>query len=245
VRESIYIVGLGMRTPDQVTRETERHLRRAQCVYYLHPDRLARRYLRTLCSNVVNLFHHYGEGKEAREICADIAEEVIAAAKLHPPVAVAMPGHPRLINGPTQTILDQAPRRGLRVKILPGISSFDSLIVDLNFDPAIGLQAYTATRLLLDKIRLRPDIPCLIWFPGMFWSNRYMMLQSPPSRWRPLRDYLLRFYPREHKVILARSAVKAREKPRLRRIPLAKLDSAYRELAGIGTLYLPPTARRR
>ena len=245
MRDAIYIVGLGLRAPDHVTRETERILRRSRCVYYMHPDRRARRYLRALCPKVVNLFHHYGEGKDRDEIYGAIADEVIGGAKRRSPVTMAMPGHPRLLNTPTQMVLDRAPKNGVGVKMLPGISSFDGLLVDLNIDPVAGLQAYMADSLILDRIRLRPDIPCLIWNPAGFGSARFTFYQGPAGRFRRLREYLLKFYPRNHKAIVARCAVNSQEKPRLRKIALARLDSAQRELDGIGTLYIPPSATRR
>ena len=51
--------------------------------------------------------------------------------------------------------------------MLAGVSSLDTMFIDLDLDPAYdGLQMYEATDLLVKQRPLQPDVPCLLWQVG-------------------------------------------------------------------------------
>ena len=93
----------------------------------------------------------------------------------NPPVCLATYGHPWVYCYPTTLITRAAPLLGLRVEVFPGVSPFDTLLVDLGMDIALdGIQMYEATDLLLRRRphpercgvrhlaadrRRRPDVP--------------------------------------------------------------------------------------
>jgi hypothetical protein len=93
-------------------------------------------------------------------------------------------------------VLGSAKFLGLRTKVLPGISSLDTLFVDLGFDPCTqGVQMYEATDLLLRRRPIQPDVPCFIWQIGAIGSRLYSEALSTAARFSHIRDYLLQFYP--------------------------------------------------
>ena len=52
------------------------------------------------------------------------------------------------------------------VEVFPGISAFDTLLIDLGIDIAAnGIQMYEATDLLIRRRPIQNDVACLIWQP--------------------------------------------------------------------------------
>jgi precorrin-3B methylase len=85
-----------------------------------------------------------------------MAAEVVSAALSTPPVCLAAYGHPWVYCYPTTLIHYAAPLLHLHVEVFPGISSFDTLLVDLGTDIAFdGMQMYEASDLLLRSGRSR------------------------------------------------------------------------------------------
>jgi precorrin-3B methylase len=242
----LYLVGLGIHGAAQVTRETEAILRRCTRVYYAHADPTVADYSAELGPRVVNVARYYADARSFRRTYEAIAAVVTRSAAKWPPVALATYGHPLVYVSVANWLLERLPRRGLRVKALPAVSALDCLFVDLRLNPAdAGLQMYDANDLLLKRRPLQPDVPCLIWQPGIVESTYDAKGWSRPQRFHRLRDYLLGFYAKTHEVIVAVSAnVSSRRAPRLKRVGLGRLETACRELDLGGTLFIPPTHSR-
>jgi uncharacterized protein YabN with tetrapyrrole methylase and pyrophosphatase domain len=149
----IYIVGLGIMSSLQVTRETEQTLRLCKKVFYLHTEpKWIHDYLRDLSPEVVDIHRYYNEDTPREEAYIGMVQAVLEAAIQSPPVALALYGHPVVFVTPTQSILEVAPKHGLKVKVLPGISAFDCMGRPEPRDPNIrgqrhaAFQAQTAAR---------------------------------------------------------------------------------------------------
>lgn len=128
-------------------------------------------YLRTLSPIVTDLYPLYDEGKLPNVTYTEMANAVIAAAQEHPPVAFSTYGHVGVYCKPSQIICEQAPKLGLGVKMLPGVSAFDTLFADCGFDPCQdGLIAFEATDVLRRQRQLYADVATLIWQPGVVGS---------------------------------------------------------------------------
>jgi uncharacterized protein YabN with tetrapyrrole methylase and pyrophosphatase domain len=245
-RYHAYLVGLGIRGPAQVTPETEAVLRRCTHVYYSHVDPAVENYLRSLCPRVFDVRQYYSDGRSFRRTYEKLADVLTRSAARTPPVALAAYGHPLVYVNVAKWLLERLPRCGLRVKALPAISSLDTLFVDLRLDPVdAGLQMYDANQLLLKRRPLQPDVPCLIWQPQIVGSTYASQGWSKPARFHRLRDYLLGFYPKSHKVTVAVSSMMSRSTaPLLKRVTLGRLETAHHELDLGATLYIPPTHDR-
>ncbi len=199
-RPDIWIVGLGIRSVDQITREAERAIRHSHEVLFVDTSAGTREYLATLCPRVTDLVATSYEERERRVgAYRHMAARVIDAALTHPPVTFAMHGHPLVFSYPPFLIRDLARALDLSVEIQPGVSATDTIFADLGIDPSIaGLQMYEATELLLRRRPLQPDVPALLWQIGNLESSLHTQRVSRPERFHRLRDYLLGIYPAEH-----------------------------------------------
>ena len=199
-------------------------------------------YLQELCGKVTEVYvSTLREGEERLSKYNRIAAMVIEAALDHPPVTFAVAGHPLVFVYPTQQILSVADQLGLRVKIHPGISSFDCMILDLQLDPGTqGVQMFETTALLLQQHALYPDVPCFLWQIGAVETRLFTRAPSVPGRFVRLQSHLLKYYPAGHKVKVVYSSSH----------PLAmstilefRIDEMHRHAAQIhpgATLYIPP-----
>ena len=242
----IYIVGLGISAVRHVTREVEAAIRQSREVFFVAPFFGIEEYLRSLCNQVTDLYYKAYHQDVSRVLAYDVmASAVIEAAFDHPPVTFAVGGHPLVYVFPSQQILAASQFLNLRVKVMPGISALDTILVDLNLDPSVqGLQMYEATDLLLRRRPLQPDVPCLIWQVGTVGTNLFSYSISKPERFANFKSYLLEFYPGSHPVTGIYSSTHPIMPSILKTFPIAELDTQSHLLHQSLTLYIPPVRIR-
>lgn len=240
----IYIVGLGIVNVRQITHEVDEALQRSREVLLVAQGFGMVEYVNQLCSNVTDLSSAYREGDNRINAYNMMTAKVIEAALDHPPVTFALYGHPLVFALPPFQILKIAPLFELRVKTLPGISAMDCLFVDLKLDPARGLQIYEATDLLLRQRPLQPDVPCLIWQIGAVETQLYSMRTSKPERFLRMKNYLLKFYPPEHKIVAVYSSSFPLAPSLLTEFAITDFESHSQEIHPGATLYVPPVSTR-
>jgi uncharacterized protein YabN with tetrapyrrole methylase and pyrophosphatase domain len=195
----IYIVGTGIIPAFHLTRESENAIRASKEVLYVDRSFGIKEFLCQLSSNVTDLAElSYQEGTERLNSYTFMASKVIEAALDHPPVTFALYGHPLIYSLPPFIVKAAAEALGLRVKTMAGVSSLDTIFIDLNIDPCTqGLQMYEATDLLLRQRPIQADVPCIIWQVGTVESRLYTEHANAPGRFSAFQDYLLKFYPED------------------------------------------------
>jgi uncharacterized protein YabN with tetrapyrrole methylase and pyrophosphatase domain len=241
----IGIVGLGIVGVHQVTREAEEVIRRCKRTFVIESGYGVTQYVKTLCPDVKSLAGLYEVGKNRLPTYRKMAAEVISAALSTPPVCLATYGHPRVYCYPTTLIEFAAPLLNLHIEVFPGISAFDTLLVDLHTDLAFdGIQMYEATDLLLRKRPLQNDVTCILWQATIVGDPTYP--EGPPevARFVPLRDYIMKFYPSKHEVTLVMSKNFPLLRSIVQRFPLAQLADRLHNAPQVGTLYIPPVRTR-
>jgi len=242
----IYIVGLGIKGIEHITREVESVCRRSTEILAVPTLPAVMHYLQTLCPQVIDLHPiSYREDENRIDAYDTMSAMVLAAALDHPPVTFATYGHPLVYVYPTRQIVDAAPYLGLTVKVLPAVSSLDTMIIDLDFDPAInGLQMYEATDVLVRRRPLQTDVPCLLWQVGAVESALYSSAPNRPERFFRIKEYLLEFYPPHHEVAAVYSSHHPLFDSSVVKFSLAEMDQHHDDLHQGLTLYIPPVGKR-
>lgn len=239
----LYIAGLGIVSVRQVTREAESAMRRSTEIFYASDAIGIDGYLAGLCPKVTEVYvSTLREGEDRLSKYNRIAAMVIEAALDHPPVTFAVAGHPMVFVYPTQQILDVADDLGLRVKVLPGISSLDCMIVDLQLDPGTqGVQMFETTALLLQQRPLQPDVPCFLWQIGSVETRMFTRMRSVPQRFARLQQHLLQFYPADHLVKVVYSSSHPLAASAVLEFPIDRMHEHAAEIHPGATLYIPPS----
>ncbi len=242
----IFIVGTGIVSVRQITPEVVAAIRKSNEVFYLDTTVGIHDFLKNNCERVTDLHgSSYREGNGRIEAYNVMAATVIEAAIDHPPVTFALYGHPLVYALPPFKIIEASKLLGLSVKIYPGISSLDTLFIDLQVDPATqGLQMYEATDLLLRERPLQADVPCVLWQVGTVETELYSAATNTPARFHRLRDYLLKFYPPEHVVTVVSSSTHPLIASQRCEFPLKDISHHSESLHQGATMYIPAAAVR-
>ncbi|MBN2798237.1 MAG: hypothetical protein JXX28_03755 [Deltaproteobacteria bacterium] len=242
----ILIAGLGISPSEHLTAETERCLRQCREVLYLDTGPVTKALLERLVPVATPLYAQaYVPGRPRLSGYHLMAARVVEAALDRGPVAFAVQGHPLVYVHAPVLIRRMAQALGLEVRLLPAISSLDTLFAELWLDPASeGLQVYEATDLLLRRRPLQPDVPALIWQVGNLETRLHTTRRSRPERLRRFVDHLAQWYPLDHKVTVYFSSPHPLVQTLAEVVALGELASIAGALHPGVTLYLPPVQRR-
>lgn len=241
----IAIVGLGIVGVHQITREVEQTICRCRHTFAVDSGFGVVPYLKSICAEVTDLVPLYERGRSRLPTYRKMAAEVINAAVTGPPVCFATYGHPLVYCYPAMLIQRAAKLLNLRVETFPGISSLDTLFVDLGIDVATdGVQMYEATDLLLRRRPIQNDVACILWQTSVVADATYEDDRRSAAQFLSLQDYLLEFYPPDHPITL----VFSKTFPLLRSIVethrLGTLAASLERGPQGGNLYIPPLRRR-
>jgi uncharacterized protein YabN with tetrapyrrole methylase and pyrophosphatase domain len=241
----IAIVGLGIVGVHQITREAEETIRQCRHTFVVDGGFGVVPFLKSICSEVTSLLPLYERGKERLPTYRRMAAEVINAAIAAPPVCFATYGHPLVYCYPAILIQRAAKLVNLKVETLPGISSLDTLFVDLGIDAATdGLQMYETTDLLLRRRPIQNDVPCILWQVNAIAEPTYETHRRSADQFLPLQSYLLEFYPPEHPITFVLSKTFPLVSSIVETYRLQTLANDLERGPQSGNLYLPPLHRR-
>jgi uncharacterized protein YabN with tetrapyrrole methylase and pyrophosphatase domain len=242
---NIAIVGLGIVGVHQITREAEETIRRCGHTFVVDSGFGVVSYLKSICAEVTSLVPLYEKGKDRLSTYRQMAAEVINAALAGSPVAFATYGHPLVYCYPAELIQRAAKLLNLKVEVFPGISSLDTLFVDLAIDAAAdGLQMYEVTDLLLRRRPLQNDVPCVLWQVIAIAEPTYQTDRLSAKQFLPLQNYLLEFYPPQHPLTLVVSKTFPLLKSVVETYRLDTLAVNLERGPQGGNLYIPPIRRR-
>ncbi len=235
----LYIVGYGMRLPNDFTLETLAVLKRCKRLFGAPPINAPDFGIPPM----EDLTVLYAPDKPRMKTYAEMAEQVLEAAAVDPPVAFATYGSAMVGTFPAHRLLEEAPRRGLTVHAANAVSSFDGLWADFNVEPFFGCQIWEASAFVdLDVV---PDTKAVLLLPqapvygvktGM---DAERMRTEPRQEMSKLKAYLRRFYPADHVVCLAMTSAASADPLRsiVTPVKLEDLDAVDAPLAS--TLVVP------
>lgn len=237
----ICIVGAGVRMPQHFTLESMDVLRQCKIIYALLPLEVQdwlRNYL--IDPTVINLFDIYESNALRRNNYDRAVETILSAAIEQHPIAYVTPGNPVVLDSVTQGILAGAPTHDLKVILYPGISSIDTIAVDLKYEIGHGLQMYDASTFVAQGVQPQVESACLLFqifsFGTAYWVNE---LGRKSDALAPLREYLLKFYPPNHAITFVASSVKKGVDPYICSIALGNIcDIDISKLSGT-SLFIP------
>lgn len=238
--KGLTIVGTGMRAGLHMTVETRLAIEQAGRVLYLVADPVSEACIRKLNPNAESLYRMYETGKPRIEIYETIIAKILDELESAGDLCVAFYGHPGVLTYPAWESIRRARATGRRARMLPAISTEDTLFADLGIDIGrAGLQSYEATRFMYYKYNFDPCAGLLLWQVSVLGETDW----NPPHtgagpRLAVLTDYLKQFYGPEHEVYLYHAPEFPTSRPLIERIALCDLPRA--EFVSISTLYIPP-----
>jgi hypothetical protein len=150
------------------------------------------------------------------------------------------PGHPIVFDSVSQTLLKAGQARGWRVSVIPGISSIDTILAELGFDPAGGLLIHEATSFVRGKLVLPIEAAALLLQPSAFDSDVAHYVDDWRPDLTPLRDHLLQYHKPGHACAFVRSPEDESSVARVHWLPLAELQTVPTNALRGSSLFIPP-----
>ena len=237
------VVGMGMRAGLHMTVETRLAIQHTARVLYLVADPVSEACIRKLNSSAESLGHLYQTGKPRIEIYETIIARILGELESAGDLCVAFYGHPGVLTYPAWESIRRARATGKQARMLPAISTEDSLFADLGIDIGrAGLQSFEATRFLCYSYNFDPCVGLLLWQVSVLGENEW----NPPHtgvqpRLEVLAKYLEKFYPPGHEVFLYHAPEYPTSRALIERVALR--DLARAEFVSISTLYVPPAGK--
>jgi hypothetical protein len=237
---SLYILGAGVAFPEHLSIETIDALGRCTAICTNLPEEHLSLFPTDIRAKCRSLWGLYQDGRRRSENYLDVVEEVLRTAEGNQPTAWLTPGHPLIFDSVSAALLVRGRAKGWSVRMLPAISCLDTILGEVEYDPASGLFVHEATGLVRRNISIPPNIPVLLLQPSVFNTDYALLsLNTEGPDLSPLRDYLLRFYDRSRRCAFVRSASRFSGPAQIVWRELGEISLVpYRDIAG-STLFIP------
>jgi uncharacterized protein YabN with tetrapyrrole methylase and pyrophosphatase domain len=237
----LYLLGAGVAFPEHLTIQTIDIL--SSCARVC--TNLEEPRLRTLPSHIrekcISLWPLYQDGRLRSENYRDVTQAVLNEAERERPTAWLTPGHPVIFDSVSKALLDAAREREWNVCVVPAISSLDTLLAEVTYDPANGLLVQDATGLVRQQVPLSQSVALVLLQIAVFLSDRaHVSLKQGSPDLGPLRDYLVRYYPPAHRCAVIRSSMTIGKEAEITWMPLTDLPSIPVEVFAGASLFVPP-----
>lgn len=234
----LYLIGIGIRGMEQISVEALAALKRCRKIFHTTDQQRA---LARINRNVVDLDAVFWTDDKHQVVYDRVVDLVLDEVEKGPGVASVIYGHPLFFDDIHAELIRHAKKLGLEHVVLPGISSLDTLCIDLNIDYGEGLQVFEAEELVERPFTVNPNLHTLIFQIGEFGMNT--LTSTPPfvrGRFKPIQDYLMRFFPADHRIVIAFSDDGDGSGSSLLKTRLRALDSHRRRISLGTTMYVPP-----
>jgi len=204
---TVYVVGAGVDPARHLTIEALEVLGDCKEIWTNVPETVFRRLPESLASAVRSLKPFYKDNQTRRQNYADVTRHILARAAELGAVAYFTQGHPVIFDSVAANLYTGGDRQGIRVDVIGGISSIDTVLLDVLFDPGGGLQIFEATSFVYNKLKFDTRAALLLFQPSVFGMRTpRLTANAPQPNLTDLRDALLAHYPPNHIATFVRSA---------------------------------------
>lgn len=198
---ALYVVSSGIKGIAHVTSEAKQIIRIADKVLYVLADDLSKIWIKKMNKSAEPMHKFYENGKPRDVSYREMNEYTMSFLRQDLTVCVVYYGHAGVFCTPSHLSIKQARNEGYSAQMLPGISAEDCLFSDLNIDPAMGCQSYEATDFLIYNRIFDTKSYLILWQIGVIGCLDFQLGgYSYKKGISILTDYLLKHYPKEHKV---------------------------------------------
>jgi uncharacterized protein YabN with tetrapyrrole methylase and pyrophosphatase domain len=230
------IAGLGIKDLVQMTVEARQAILDADEVLYLgtEPARHIAELLTWGARSVRSILQLYVDGDVDEHNYERLAQAVTAAASTNLKTVLLVPGHPRVGVSLVQRLsklapspLPQSSLEAFQVTVLPGVSSFDTMINDLGRDPIEkGSVIMDANRALLFELTWPASMDCYFYHVCSVGTRLVHVHDArKDNSWDLLKVHLLKIYKPTTAIQLISSATRDGRESQVVAAPLSELEN--------------------
>ncbi len=221
-----YVIGLGVSFPEHLTKQAIDAMASCSKLFsivqepllpWLPAEKMGK-------VEVINLLDSYVDGTLRIENYNRAAEMVVQASSDGRPVGYVTYGNPMAYDTVAQLIVKKAAELGRKARVVPGISSLDSILCDMQVDIAPAIQVFEASWMMAFQILPRIDTHVILMQMGSFGSYRsHYGKRLSGGALTGLVDHLLSVYPKDHRVSLVRSTASGEHPEKISSYTLERL----------------------
>lgn len=240
----LFLLGAGVTYPGHLTNETVSKLEEADVIFSNIPeDRLAE-LPSTLPDKTISVWPLYVDGRKRQENYQRVVTAIHEKMEGFNRVAWLTRGNPVIFDSVTSALSEVARKDGWDVEIFPAVSSIDTLLVDVEFEPAGGLLICEATALVTGHVQINPLFAAMILQPGAFLTPEARLGQSYKQiNLSPLAEHLQKFYPSNHPCAFVISSHSQGLSKCVTWSSLDAFPTVDQNLIRGSTMFVPPVAR--
>lgn len=235
----IRFAGYGIRGFAQLTLEAIEEIRASKKVLYLgqkdhYFDQLN-------IADSESLSSLYKNGSNDLENYNRILDKILKDAESYGDVCVLYPGHPRVGVTVLQWLEKLKVKGEIELRVIPGISSFDTMMNDLSRDPLEkGSIIIDANRLLLFKHPIDPTIDYYIYHVcSVGTAKTHFKDASQNNHIQFLKNHLLTAFSSTSEIVLIQSSEKFELGVKITRSKLGDLDRMLNQINFSTSLFIP------
>ena len=240
----ITIAGVGLHGAEHMSREAEDAVRGARVVFTSTYNAGIDAHVRALAPHAElrsSDAHEYAMGAYRPEMYLRMASEVLAAARDAPGVVMLAPGSALVVDRVTELVVRGAREARLAVRVLPGISSIETVLAQLRYDASRGLSIVLAQRLVAERVVLDPTRAALVLQPAYYDTLFFAGAPaSCPGRYDALAAQLARTWSAEAVMALVATPTAMDARARVFWFRSGELGRVARLISPRHTLFVPP-----
>jgi uncharacterized protein YabN with tetrapyrrole methylase and pyrophosphatase domain len=237
---TVYVIGAGVDPPRHLTIEAIEALGDCKEIWTNVPVEVFRRLPENLMPAVRSLKPFYKDNQTRRQNYADVTQHILARAGELGMVAYFTQGHPIIFDSVASNLYNGGAAQRIRVEVIGGISSIDTVLLDVRFDPGGGLQIFEATNFVYNKLKFDTRAALLLFQPSVFGMRTpRLTANAPHPKLEDLRDALLLHYPANHTATFVRSATSFNPPFKIS-VEIGKLDSVAPSATLASSLFIAP-----
>lgn len=237
---SLICLGTGIMLGAHLDPLSRNYINEADVVFMLVADALTEQWLQQMHPDTRSLQPYYQEGQSRELSYQQMVDAILTEVNTGKKVVAAFYGHPGVFAWVPHQAIKLAQQKGYFSKMLPAISAEDCLYADLGIDPGrYGCQLYECSQFMFYQRAIDTAAYLILWQVGIAGDRSLARFQTSGQYRQLLSEYLIRFYPRSHQVILYEAASLPTEQPRIEYLAMSKLAQAA--VNGKTTLIIPPS----
>lgn len=235
----LFVVGYGMNIREHLTLGALHVMRGADASLFLGN---CGDFLRELkLKRIIELNHMYENGVLDSVAYLKIAEKIVSVAVKNSSTTLILPGHPLLGVSLLPLLRKYCQTNQVEIRTLPGVSSFDTMLIDLNLDPLErGAMLIDANRLLLFQLSIDPCVNVFLYHICSVATARInYSTPEKDSQINLLRHYLQNSYKDSHCVHLLSSQVDTNSTTILSSATIGSMSSLANKITYHSSLFIP------
>lgn len=247
----IAIMGMGVRDVAHITIEFINILKQCKLGFVVSQNQESVDKFRTSLSSFVSegnllpplfsLTKAYDKERYRYKNYCEAASIVLDSANSDRPVAYLTPGNPVTFDRVAQEIINGSNELKLKLKVIPGISFLDTILVDIQQELAPGMQIYEASWFVGMEVSPDTRLSCMLVQTSIFGTS-YAVIDRKPQKSTliELKEYLLKFYPKDHLVALVRSGIDEDSPANVCPVKIGDLDNVSSSDQIGASMFIPP-----